>query len=279
MTVRQLVSVYHADVFWAAWIRFLIGLLVVVGPAWGGRWSLRVANRPAFVWRGIFGVAGMLSLLVVIDKVGLGRATILTNLTAVFATLMAIPLLREWPRPVVVVSVGLATAGVLLCSKAGVPAGWEWLALLGALFGGFTWPFIRILRQTDSNQVSFYSQCLFGLLILLPLLSLERFPVSAPVWSMILLMAAFDMVAQLFLSHGLATVPVAKGTAIMMLLPILSLLAGVTLFGEILLARQWVGCGVVLVSCVLAVSARTTSPVSRKAVKPVLGLAHQSPTI
>jgi len=67
---------------------------------------------------------------------------------------------------VVVVSVGLATAGVLLCSKAGVPAGWEWLALLGALFGGFTWPFIRILRQTDSNQVSFYSQCLFGLLIL-----------------------------------------------------------------------------------------------------------------
>lgn len=258
MSVRQLVSVYRADVFWVAWIRFVIGLLVVVGPALAGHWSLRITNRSAFVLRGLFGVGGMFTLLVVIDKVGLGRGTVLANLTAVFATLLAIPLLKEWPRPVVAVSVALATGGVLLCSGVGVPVGWEWLALLCAFFGGFTLPFIRILRRTDGNHISFLSQCMFGVLLLLPLLSPARFPTSPTIWQLLLLMATFDILGQFCLSQGLATVPVARGTAILMLVPILSLLAGVTLFGESLQARQWVGCGIVLLSGFLAVMARRT---------------------
>lgn len=127
----------------------VLGLMIL--PALAGHWSLRVHNRAAFVGRGVFGAAGMLVYFIVINKVGLGRGTVLANLAAVFATFAAIPLLKEWPRPAAWFAVVLATLGVLGCSTSGIPAGWEWLALLGALFGGLTFPFIRKLRQTDSN--------------------------------------------------------------------------------------------------------------------------------
>lgn len=256
MLARQLVTVHHADVFTMVWIRYLLGLLVMVGPALVGLWSLQVHNRAAFTWRGVLGCLSLLALLFVIDKVGLGRGTVLINLSAVFATLAAIPLLRERPRPMVALAVGCATVGVMLCSQNHLPSGWEWLALAGALFSGVTLAFIRILRRTDSNVVSLFSQCLVGTLLLLPFLALERFPSDPATWGLILAMAACDILGQLCLSPGLARVPVAKGTVILMLTPITSLLAGVFLFGEILTGRQWLGCAAVLLSSMMVIMVR-----------------------
>ena len=260
MLVRHLVTVHQADVFWMVWMRYVLGLLVVVVPAWSGVWSLQVHNRSAFAWRGVLGCLSLLGLLLVIDKVGLGRGTVLLNLSAVFATLAAIPLLRERPRPVVSVAVVCATVGVMLCSKTGWPSDWEWCALAAALFSGLTLPFIRILRRTDSNEVSLFSQCLFGALLLLPFLSLERLPVAKSTIALIVAMAACDILGQFCLSPGLKSVPVAKSTVILMLTPITSLLAGVFLFSEILTGRQWLGCATVLLSSILVIMARKPCP-------------------
>ena len=258
--VVHLVSDRQADLPWMVAIRFLIGLGLMVLPALAGHWSLRVHNRAAFVGRGVFGAASMLVYFIVINKVGLGRGTVLSNLAAVFATFAAIPLLNEWPRPAAWFAVVLATLGVLGCSASGVPAGWEWLALLGALFGGLTFPFIRKLRQTDSNQVAFLSQCVFGLLMVAPFLHLARWPDSADIWGLMLVMITCDITSQFCLSHGLASVPVAKATTIMLLTPVLSLLVGVVLFGEHLSLRQWSSCILVLAAAALAIMARASSP-------------------
>lgn len=260
MLVRHLVTVHQADLFWMVWMRYVLGLLVVLVPAWAGLWSLQVHNRSAFAWRGVLGCLSLLGLLVVIDKVGLGRGTVLLNLSALFATLAAIPLLRERPRPVVSVAVVCATGGVMLCSQSGWPSGWEWFALAGALFSGLTLPFIRILRRTDSNVVSLFSQCLFGAVLLLPFLSMERLPVAASTIALIIAMAACDILGQFCLSPGLKSVPVAKSTVILMLTPITSLLAGVFLFSEILTGRQWLGCATVLLSSILVIMARKPCP-------------------
>lgn len=257
--VVHLVSDRQADLAWMVAIRFLIGLGLMILPALAGHWSLRVHNRAAFVGRGVFGAAGMLVYFIVINKIGLGRGTVLSNLAAVFATFAAIPLLKEWPRPAAWFAVVLATLGALGCSASGVPAGWEWLALLGALFGGLTFPFIRKLRQTDSNQVAFLSQCVFGLVMVLPFLQLARWPATADIWGMMLGMIACDIASQFCLSHGLASVPVARGMTILLLIPVLSLLAGVVLFGEHLSLRQWLSCVLVLAAAALAVLARASS--------------------
>ncbi len=256
--VVHLVSHRHADLPWMVAIRFLIGLGVVILPGLTGRWSLRVHNRAAFVGRGVFGAANMLVYFIVINHVGLGRGTVLANLAAVFATFAAIPLLKEWPRPVAWLAVVLATLGVLGCSASGVPSGWEWLALLGALFGGMTFPFIRKLRQTDSNQIAFLSQCVFGLSMVAPFLRLAQWPGTADIWGLMLAMIVCDIASQFCLSHGLASVPVARGMTILLLMPVLSLLAGVVLFGEHLSLRQWLSCVLVLAAAALAVVARAS---------------------
>lgn len=69
-----------------------------------------------------------------------------------------------------------------------------------------------------------------------------------------------DIVSQFCLSHGLASVPVARGTTILLLIPALSLLAGVVLFGEHLLLRQWLSCALVLAAAAVAVLARRRNP-------------------
>lgn len=254
--VVHLVSERQADLVWMVAIRFVIGLGLMLLPALAGHWSLRVHNRAAFVGWGVFGAACMLVYFIVINKVGLGRGTVLSNLAAVFATFAAIPLLKEWPRPAAWLAVVLATVGVMGCSASGVPAGWEWLALLGALFGGLTYPFIRKLRQTDSNQVAFLSQCVFGLVMVLPFLQVAKWPGAADVWALMLVMIACDIGSQFCLSHGLATVPVVRGTTILLLIPTLSLLTGVVLFGEHLSLRQWLSCVLVPAAAALAILAR-----------------------
>jgi drug/metabolite transporter (DMT)-like permease len=257
--VRHLVSDRQADLAWMVAIRFLIGLCLVVLPGLAGCWSLRVHNRVAFVGRGIFGAACMLVYFVVINRVGLGRGTVLANLAAVFATFAAIPLLKERPGRSAWLALLLATLGVLGCTGSGIPTGWEWLALLGAVFGGLTFPFIRMLRRTDSNQTAFLSQCVFGLLMVLPFLRLSEWPDTIGIWLLMLAMIACDIASQFCLSHGLASVPVARGTTLLLLIPVLSLLAGVVLFAEQLSVRQWSGCVLVMAAATLAMVAQESN--------------------
>lgn len=259
MIVHQLVCVLKTNIFWIGWIRFTLGFLAMLLPAMAGLWSLKIHNRTAFVFRGLFGATGQFILFVVIAMIGLGRGTVLIYLLGVVGAVTGIPILKERPRPIVGVAVLLATSGVLLSCNAGLPVGWEWLALLGAFFCGITLPIVRLLRRTDSNQVTFLSQGLFGTLILLPMLSWQNVPASGTALGLILTMTVLDIFGQLCMNQGFAKLPVARGSALMMLTPVLSLLAGVTLFAEPLNWRQGLGCGIVLLSSFLAISARKNS--------------------
>lgn len=255
--VRELVVTHSVNVFWIGWIRFLAGLAVMVIPAWFGAWSLRVHNKPVLVARGILGSLGIFLFFVAVGSVGLGRGTVLFYLMGVFGTLAGIVLLKEHPRPVVWLAVVLSVAGVLLSSRAGFPRGGEWAALGGALFSGVTLALVRLLRRTDTNQVTFYGQGLWGSLLLAIPALLAPFPLGLEVWIMLLAMSTCDIVGQLFMTQGLAMIPVARGSSLMMLIPIFSLLVGVVAFGEILNPLQWAGCLLVLLASFLAIVGRS----------------------
>ena len=251
--VRVLVVGRAENVFWIGWIRFVVGALAMLVPALGGAWSLRVRNRPVFVLRGVIGSTGMFLLYVVISSVGLGRGTVLVYLMAVVGAVSGVLILGEKPRPVVVFAVLLGTIGVFLSCRSGFPRGAEWLAVAGALCSGVTLSLVRLLRRTDTNQVVFCSQGVFGSLILLPFLWGAEPPHSVTSWLMIAAMIGADNAGQLCMNEGLARTPVAVGSSLMLLTPILSLFAGVLLFGEALTLVQWLGCGLVLGAAALGV--------------------------
>lgn len=255
--VRELAVDRGVNVFWIGWVRFLAGLIVMVVPSWLGAWSLRVHNKPVLAARGILGSLGLLFFFFAVSSVGLGRGTVLFYLMGVFGTLAGIVVLREHPRPLVWVAVVASVVGVFLSAEAGWPHGGEWAGLAAAVCSGVTLALVRLLRRTDSNQVTFYGQGLWGSLILAVPALLSPMPLGLEIWGMLLALSACDIVGQLFMTQGLSMVPVAKGGALMMLIPIFSLLVGVAAFGEILMPLQWIGCLLVLIASLLAVVSRS----------------------
>ena len=257
--MRELTVDHGVNVFWIGWVRYLLGLAVMVVPAWMGVWPLQVRNKPVFTARGILGSLGLLFFFVAVSTVGLGRGTVLFYLMGVFGTLAGIFILREHPRPMVWLAVVLSVAGVLLSAEAGWPRGGEWAGLVAALFSGITLALVRLLRRTDSNQVTFLGQGLWGSLLLAVPALLSPLPLGWGIWLMLIAMSALDIVGQLFMTQGLSMIAVAKGGALMMLIPIFSLLVGVAAYGEYLTALQWLGCGLVLLASFLAIVGRTAS--------------------
>ena len=264
--VRELTVEHAVNVFWIGWVRYLLGLAVMAIPAATGAWSLRVHNKPVFIARGILGSVGLLFFFLAVSMVGLGRGTVLFYLMGVFGTLAGMVLLREHPRPLVWVAVVVSVAGVLLSAEAGWPRGGEWAGLIAAVFSGTTLALVRLLRRTDSNQVTFYGQGLWGSLLLAVPALLSPMPLGWGIWLMLIAMSFLDIVGQLFMTQGLSMIPVAKGGALMMLIPIFSLLVGVIGFGESLTLLQWAGCGLVLLASFLAVISRSHPKQPRRSV-------------
>jgi len=262
-TVRILVAEHGASVFWVGWCRFVIGALAMLIPGVLGVWSLQVVNRRVLVCRGLFGATGQFLLFAVIAYVGLGRGTVLAYLMGVVGAVSGIFILKEHPRPIVFAAVGLATVGVLLSCRAGVPVGVEWLAIGAALASGVTLSFVRLMRRTDSTQTIFLSQGVFGSVMLLPFIFSSPVPSTIDVWLLVALMSAFDIGGQLCMTEGLGLLPVARGSALMMLTPVLSLLAGVLFFSESLLPLQWFGCVIVIGASTISVASRSMTITSQ----------------
>jgi len=255
--VRLLVVERHENVFWLGWIRFLLGGLAMWLPSLTGAWPLQVHNRRVFVLRGLIGSTGMFMLYLAIALVGLGRGTVLMYLMGVVGAVSGIWILKEKPTARLAAAVALGTVGVLLSCRSGFPRGAEWLPVIGAVCSGTTLSLVRLLRRTDTNQVVFFSQGLFGTLLLLPFLFTGRPPTSAASWGLLAVLIASDVAGQLCMNESLSRLPVAIASSLMLLTPVLSLLAGVGLFAETLTAWQWVGCGMVLGGALLSVARQT----------------------
>lgn len=252
--VFELVARREADIFWVGWTRFLAGTLAMLVPASLGFWRLRVTDRPLFVWRGTIGATGQFFLLLAIATVGLGRGTVMAYLMGVVGAVAGIVVLEERPTLTVAAALIGGTLGVGLACGGGWPAGGEWFGVLCALFSGTSLALIRRLRRTETNQVVFLSQCLFGLLMLSAVAPFRLRPLEASIWGLMLLMSGLDIAGQLCMTQGLGALPVAHSATLMMLTPLFSLLAGIGLFRETLSPGQLAGCLLILACSAVAAS-------------------------
>jgi probable blue pigment (indigoidine) exporter len=267
VTVRFLVTCQGESVFWLGWLRFAGGGLVLLVGSMAGACSLRVNNRQVFVWRGLFGATGMFLMFVAIALVGLGRGTILIYLMVVFGAIAGVFVLGERPKATTILAIAVGLVGLSLSCRSGVPVGAEWLAVAGAVCCGVALALIRRLRRTDSNTVVFFSQCLFGSVLLLPFLARGAPPSTPMSWGVVMVMIVGDMTGSLCMNEGLSRIPVAVGGAILLLTPILSVLIGAVFFKEQLSIMQWLGALMVLGSAFLVVRASSRSSASPVATK------------
>ncbi len=248
-----------ADGHVALVFRGTIGLMVVWVLFRGrGLEAGHLFRRPLVLARGAVGGIATLIFYLTITPLGAGRAVILNLTYPIFAAVMAAlwigePIVRRQLGWMVVSFAGLV---IFLGGKAvgGGVTGYEYLGLMGAVGAGGAVVLIRLLRHSEHPATVYASQCIWSVVVSLPLAmgSIGGLPVVAVAG--LTAGAVMVAVAQLALTHAFRSLPVARGSAIQMLLPVLTACGGMAFFGERMDGWGWVGAVVILLGTYQAVS-------------------------
>jgi S-adenosylmethionine uptake transporter len=247
-----------ADGPMATAFRGLVGL-VIVGVGYRGRGlnGRSLIREPLVLARGAVGATSILLFYLTISQLGAGRAVILNLTFPLFGAVMAAAWLQEplRKRQLAWMCVALAGLGVFFSRTAfqGTFSRYEVYGVLGAFIAGVAVVLIRLLRHREHPATVFGSQCLWSLGVALPFCvqNLAQLPGSAVAG--LCLAAICVAVAQLALTYAFGTLSVARGSAIQMLLPLLTALGGWLLYGERLTRTELAGGALTLVATWLAV--------------------------
>jgi drug/metabolite transporter (DMT)-like permease len=247
-----------ADGFVATAFRGAVGLLIV-GIGYGGRGfnPVNVLCRPMVLARGAVGAAGILLFYVTISKLGVGRAVILNLTYPMFGAGMAAVCLKERLSWVQLGWMGVALGGLTVffaeTAFQGSFTRYEVLGLLGAVVAGIAVVIIRMLRHSEHPSTVYGSQCLWSLAAALPFCHGQLGELPWVAVAGLVLAAVFVGVAQIAMTHGFGLLSVATGSSTQMIMPVVTALGGIALFGEHLSVIEVIGGGVTLGATWLAV--------------------------
>jgi drug/metabolite transporter (DMT)-like permease len=253
LLLKVLASLRHADPWMALVFRASIGLVftwVVFAP----KGTLRL-KRSFQSWllasRGVLGAFGTAAYYLTIGPLGAGKATLIGNTWCVFAAIMAAFVLHEKLGVVKVLGIALAIAGLALLT--GMTSGslvvfgkYEAIALGGAVMAAAVVVVIRQLTRTETSATIFASQCLYALLIGIPVAAMNFTSLG---WMDAGLLAAAAFCAtfgQLAMTEGFRFLSVAAGGAFQNTVPVLTTLGGILFFAEPFSTMQSFGAVLVL---------------------------------
>lgn len=231
---------YVATVF-----RGAIGLVIVVAGFGGRGFQPGHLRRPLVLARGAVGAAGILLFYLTIPHLGAGRSVILNLTFPIFGAVMAAAWLGEvlTRRQLGWMLASLLGLAIFLGGDAlkGRVSGYEVLGLLGAVTAGGAVVLIRLLRHSEHPATVYASQCVWSLLVALPIAAPTLPRLTAGLVAGLGVAAVLVGAAQLAMTHAFRSLSVARGSAIQMLLPLLTTTGGVLFFGEILSAVELAG--------------------------------------
>jgi len=132
-------------------MRGAVATLVLATVLLTRKMSFKPGNRILLGARSLFGIAGMLTFFLAVEKMPLAEAVTLNKLSPFFVLLLTWLFLGEGLKKIQVLAVFLAFTGVVIIIRPGsiqfsLPAG---LALLSAIFAGSAYTTLRALRRTD----------------------------------------------------------------------------------------------------------------------------------
>ncbi|HRH95882.1 MAG TPA: DMT family transporter [Prosthecobacter sp.] len=248
LLLKELASQRHIDPWVSMSFRGVIGLIMTIvlfAPA--GTLKLRRSFQSwLLASRGVLGALGTAAYYTTIGPLGAGKATLIGNTWTIFAAIMAAFVLHERLGLVKLFGILLALAGLSLLT--GLAPGTiaqfghhELIALTGAVLAAAVVVVIRQLTRTETSATIFSSQCIYALLLSVPLAA-SHFT-SLNVMDVVLLTAAAlcASVGQLAMTEGFRFLSVAAGGAFQMTVPVVISLASITLFAESFTLAQAIG--------------------------------------
>ncbi len=278
-----------ALVFGACVIGFsgILVRLTQTGPVAAGFWRLafalpalalitRRASGPLGRPSRIAAIAGLMFALDLgfwhegIKFTSVANATVLSNMTPVVVTAFAWLFLKQRPRPLFLLAVATALAGVWMMAVGKASGAALLNAPLGNLYSISTalWYALYFLamsegRKTEAaGRIMFWSGMIGAPLLLATslLLGEQLTPTAAAGWAACVGLGAVHVLGQGSIAWGLGRLPTSTASVVVLVQPVVAGLMGFVLFGEALGPLQLVGMAVALGGVVLAQWASRPKP-------------------
>lgn len=245
-------------------IRAVVGMVLVLSFfRFEGKNSLRrAATDRMLAYRGLFGVMGTIAYYLTVPVLGPGKATLIGNMYVVIAALLAAWILKESFSSSKLLGNAVAFLGLalLLASPTQLTIfGWyELLAVFGAFMAAGTVIVIRKLTQTESTALIYTSQCIYVLIVSLPIAAYELFRQGLNIGSLgvLVLAGASATIGQLAMTEGFRHLTVAVGGVFQVCVPVVIAIGSVALFGETFSTPQIIGALLIIGGCYWVMIAR-----------------------
>ena len=252
--------VSDVDPFKTSMYRFLIGIAILSTLALFGRINLRFNNIRVLVLRGVTGGLAVFLFYLAIARIGLAKGSVISNIYPIFATIGGAVVLKERVTPLAWLFVAACMAGVVMVNhraEAGMLAVdlWTILAFVGSILAGVAVVAVRRLSLTDSPYSIFFSQCVFGLWIVIVPASSVPFELHLSQGLLLCAIGFVATVAQLLMTWSYRHVDVAAGSLLSMLMVVFNVSAGVVFFREVGSPISFTGMAIVVLSCIGIVAA------------------------
>ncbi|MBL9130611.1 MAG: DMT family transporter, partial [Verrucomicrobiaceae bacterium] len=253
LLLKILASERHANPWMALVFRAALGLLVTIvlfAPA--GTLRLRRSFQNwLLASRGVLGALGTAAYYITIGPLGAGKATLIGNTWCVFAAIMAAFVLHEKLGLKKLLGIVIALAGLALLT--GMTPGSlvvfgkdETIALIGSVLAAAVVVVIRQLTRTESSATIFASQCVYALLLAVPLAWMRFTPLGGIDIALLSAAALCATFGQLAMTEGFRFLSVAAGGAFQVTVPVVITLCSIFLFDEVFTTLQAFGAILVL---------------------------------
>ncbi len=138
----------------------------------GEKFHVKRENRSDLFFRCLFGTSGLIANFYAIDKIGIADANMLNKLSPFFAIVLSIPILKERPKKIDILTTLVAFLGAVLIVRPGsgisntIPA---LIGLYGGFGAGFAYVFVRKLGgKGEKTPIIVLCFSLFSSLVCIP---------------------------------------------------------------------------------------------------------------
>ena len=186
--------------------------------------------------RCLFGTTGMMCNFYAIDNLPLADANMLNKLSPFFAILASIPVLKEKPSRVDIISTIIAFMGVILIVRptgdvSMVPA---IAGVWGGAGAGIAYTYVRLLgRKGERTSVIVLCFSLFSCLLTAPFMIFNYSPMSVRQLSCLIIAGIFAAVAQFSITSAYKFAPAREISVFDYTQVIFAALLGIIFFGEV----------------------------------------------
>jgi drug/metabolite transporter (DMT)-like permease len=231
-----------------AFIRFLVGGLILLPFLVRGRESLKGQSTHLLLVRGLTGTAAFFCLIKSIAMVPLSNAMVLFYTFPLFATFFSLLLLREPLKKLEVLLTFIGLTGIYILINPGahsLSAGHAY-GLLAGCFAGLTVVLIRKVRQSNGPLIIYFYFCLVGGVVSLPFYVAGFAMPNSEVLLLLVVLAVIFLIAQLFMNQGFKYCKASEGAVILMSEVVFTGVAGVLIFGDSPTAAFWIGAALIM---------------------------------